>query len=353
MEYPKLTLPLSIAVAVTVIFLTAWELHWRSKPDYYHANVDDDRDLWAQHRAKLETATEDDVVIIGASRMGFSIRTRVWEEVQGVAPINLSTDGKTPGPFLVDIVDNTSFNGTLVIGVPTFAFFVGLPGGRFYKEASIWTEYYHKQTYAQKLGFFISKQLQRHLVMLTSSELDFYNDLDLKSLVNTIPLKGRPGGHNLHLLKFGYNDEERNLIMFPRLTEDPAEAKAISDYWAAIFDGIEQYKEGIQKSIPPAMEFYDAQFSKFKARGGKIILVRTESEGIWLDLSKELFPREIAWDKLLERVNVAGYHFEDHPFMSRYDLPEWSHMSDKDAHTYTRDLVNKMIEDGHLKRFTK
>ena len=39
--------------------------------------------------------------------------------------------------------------------------------------------------------------------------------------------------------------------------------------------------------------------------------------------------------------------------MSKYTLPDWSHMYVDDAKTYTKDMVNKMIEDGYLTRYSK
>ncbi|WP_345193696.1 hypothetical protein [Algibacter agarivorans] len=37
--------------------------------------------------------------------------------------------------------------------------------------------------------------------------------------------------------------------------------------------------------------------------------------------------------------------------MSKYTLPEWSHMNAEDAKTYTKDMVNKLISDGHLIKY--
>ncbi|GAA4955169.1 hypothetical protein GCM10023314_31110 [Algibacter agarivorans] len=50
-------------------------------------------------------------------------------------------------------------------------------------------------------------------------------------------------------------------------------------------------------------------------------------------------------------MNCPGYHFEDYEFMSKYTLPEWSHMNAEDAKTYTKDMVNKLISDGHLIKY--
>ncbi len=349
MEHSKLWQSFAMAIILSVTFLTGWELYWRSIPDYYHANIDDDRNLWAEHRAKVETATKDDVVILGASRTGFGFRTSLWQEIQGIAPINLSVDGKTPVPFLVDIVDNTSFNGTIILGVAILPVFASTEGSHWWAEAAAWPEHYRKQTYASKLSFFLSKQLQSHLVMLTSSELDFYNDLDLKSLIKRIPWEGR-AGPGFPLLKFGYNDYERNLIMFTRMTKDPESADVIKDVWSSIFVDINLYKDEIMSDAVAGMTALEKVVKKFEARGGNTILTRHDAQGIWEDVETSILPRELVWDKFVDAVDSPTYHYADYEFMGKYILPEWSHLSDSDAYTYTHDMVNKMIEDGHLVR---
>lgn len=119
----KLKAAFLTAFLTTLVALTVWEIYWRSFPDYYEINVEDDRYLFSAHRAKVEKASSKDVVILGSSRTGFNFNTHIWEEVQGLKPINLSTDGKTPMPFFEDIVENTNFAGTIVMGVTPLLFF--------------------------------------------------------------------------------------------------------------------------------------------------------------------------------------------------------------------------------------
>lgn len=341
---------LIIAFALSVISLTAWEFFWRSKPELYKASLEDDRYLWAEQRAKVETATDKDVILIGSSRTGFNFNTHVWEDVQGIKPINLSTDGKPPGPFLDDIVHNTYFNGTIIIGV-TPLFWFDKADNTWWKGAQKWVDHYHDETYAQKFGYFLSKPLQRHLVMLTSSELKFYNDLDLKSLINRISIPGRIEEERM-LYNFSYHDEDRNLMMFPIMVKDPGYAKKIQYVWEGFLPHIPGY-EAIKDDMPEIFDYYLRVINIFKARGGKIIFVRHKAEEPWNKVTKRFLPRDKVWDKFIEIVNCPGYHFEDYEFMSKYTLPDWSHMYVDDAKIYTKDMVNKMIEDGYLTRYSK
>lgn len=344
----KLKQSFLIAVLLSTIGLSSWELHWRSQPDYYKANLEDDRYLWAEHRAKVEKAKSDDVVILGSSRTGFDFNTHVWEEVQGVKPINLSTNGKPPGPFLEDIVENTTFNGTIVLGVTPLMWF-GSKENQRWQDAKLWIHHFHNQTYAQRLGNWVSKPLERNLVMLTSSELEFFNDLDLESLIKRIHIKSSREDNRFKLLNFGYNDEDRNLIMFSSMVTNPDFAKEIQNTWNGFLLYLPDY-EVVKNDIPDIIEQYIPLVEKFKARGGNIVFIRHKAEDGWNKHTQRLLPRDKVWNKFAERIDCPTYHFEDYGFMSKYTLPDWSHMNAEDAKTYTKDMVNKLIQDNQLNK---
>jgi hypothetical protein len=344
---------LIIAIVISGAALIIWECFWRSKPEYYTAYLEDDRNLWAEQRAKVDDLTSEDVILIGASRTGYNFNTHVWEETQGVKPIHLSANGKPPGPFLEDIVNNSNFNGTIVMGiVPPMVF--GFPDSPRRKTAQQWVDHYYKRTYAQKLGFALSKPLQRHLVMLSASELKSYNNLDLKSLINTISFTNdRIETDGFQLINIGYNDEDRNLIMFPRFTDNEFYQKEITDAWSIFLPTLPDYSEEIEKTAFEAIDHLHQLIKKFRARGGTLILIRHKAEEEWYVHASRMMPRDKVWDQFVKIVDCPNYHFKDYEFMSKHTLPEWSHMNAQDAKTYTKDFVNKLIEDHHLTKKIK
>ena len=345
----KLKQSLIIAILLGGIGLIIWEMYWRSQPDYYRANLEDDRYLWAEHRIKVETATKNDVIIIGSSRTGFNFNTHVWEEAQGIKPINLSTNGKPAGPFLEDLVLNTNFKGTIIVGVTPLLWF-GSSDNQRWRDAQLWINHYQNQTYAQKLGYWVSKPLERNLVMLTSSELEFFNDLDLKSLVKKIHIKSSRPDNRFKLLNFGYNDEDRNLIMFSSMVSNPEFAKKIQNTWNSFLPGIPDY-EVIEDDIPGIINQFLPVIEAFKSRGGKIIFIRHKAEEGWNKHTKRIMPRDKVWDVFIKKADCPAYHFEDYEFMAKYTLPDWSHMNAEDSKSYTKELVNQLIEDNQLNKF--
>ena len=339
---------ITIGILLSLIGLVLWESYWRTQTDYYTAYLEDDRNLWAEHRAQVETATSNDIIILGASRTGYNFNTHIWKKTQGVKPINLSANGKPFTPFFKDIVNNTDFNGTLVIGVVPIAIFDNFR----IKAAKQWVDHYYNRTYAQRLGFKLSKPLKRHLVMLSASEMKAYNNLDLKSLINTISIDdGRIKSNGFKLVNIGYNDEDRNLIMFPRLTNNPYYQKEITDQWDKVIPTLPDYSDQVEKEAASIITELSKLINTFKARGGKIIFIRHKAEEGWLKHEKRMMPRDKVWDKFIKTVDCPGYHFEEYEFMSKYYLPDWSHMNAEDAKTYTKDMVNELIKDSHLIKY--
>jgi len=337
---------LIIALIISIISLTAWELYWRTKPDYYKAYLEDSKYLWSEQRAMVDTATSDDIILLGASRSGYNLNTHIWKETQGLMPINLSVNGQNPGSFFDDIVNNTSFNGTIIISVTPVAWF--WPKSSWHKGKQ-WINHYYNQTYAHKLGHFLSKPLQRNLVMLTKTAS--YNDLDLKSLINQIELEERVSTNNvggIKLISFGYNDEQRNLYMYPRMTSALHFQKEITNEWDRILINVPDY-EDIKDSIPSTINTYKILIDKFKSRGGNIVFIRHKSEEGWNKYAQKVFPDDKVWNKFIETVKCPSYHYEDYKFMSKYKLPDWSHMNAEDAKTYTNDMVKQLIKDKHIK----
>ncbi len=342
----NLKFSLQIAVVLSLIILGSWETYWRTKPEYYKAYLEDNKYLWAEQRSKVETANSDDVILLGASRSGYNFNTHIWKKTQGIQPINLSANGQNPGPYFDDIVNNTSFKGTIIISVTPLALFWPKNSWDVGKQ---WIDHYNNQTYVQKLGHVFSKPLQRNLVML--SKANCYNDLDLKSLIKRIEIDGRTKGNTFKLINFGYNDEERNLIMFDRMTKGQKYRKEITDAWDRVLPEVPDY-ENVKDSIPVTINNYKNLITKFKARGGNIIFIRHKVEAGWDKYAQRTFPDDKVWDKFIEVANCPTYHYKDYEFMSKYTLPDWSHLSAEDAKLYTKKMVNQLIEDNHLTKKT-
>ena len=336
-----------LAVTIVVLLLTAWEGHWRG--EHYPRRPDDNRHLWAENRAMVKKLGSGDVILIGSSRVFYDIQLNEWEAITGRRPLQLAMAGSSPMPVLRDIVENTDFNGTLLIGVTPPLYFLGAgPGVDFWDRPAKWIDHFHERTYAQRFTHFVGKPLQHAFAFLSNDEDDFYNDLDLKTLINRIPLKGRvPEAPPFPY--FGYVEDDRNMTMIDAVTEDTAYAGMIKRTWQYfIAGGPPPDSAWMAQSRQKTLDMSVSYINRFRERGGHVVFVRCPSSEWFLMVEDGGFPRATNWDVLLERTGAPGYYFEDYDFMNKYTPPEWSHLKTTDARQFTTDLVRQMQKDGVL-----
>ena len=333
---------LTAAIILSIIGIIAWESYWRSEG--YYPTLSDEKALWAKERAKVEKATKNDVILIGSSRTYFDIQKKIWEQETGTKPIQLASTGSSPLPALHDIVENTNFNGTVIVGVTPGLFF-----STTYPKAFPWhrmqskVDYYFDMTYAQKANYFLSVPLQENLVLMSADEEEWADDIDLKSLLRQVNLGIRTKEPKAPLFyNFGNVASDRNMAMAKRTVTDTAFANSIIRVWN--FFG---------KTAPPpdkdsTTEYFLKDAKKFIARGGNLILVRCPSSGGNRMAENMFLPRERFWDSLVRVLPVKNYHFEDYDQLKNLSCPEESHLSKEDAEYFTKELAQIMIQDNTI-----
>ncbi|MCF7561791.1 hypothetical protein L3X39_14185 [Sabulilitoribacter multivorans] len=333
---------LIIAIILGIISVAAWELYWRSQG--LHPTLNDEKALWAMARANVEKAGKDDVVILGSSRAYFDIQVKQWEKLTGKVPIQLSSTGSSPLPTFHDIVNNTNFNGTVIVGVtPGLLFSTTYPKAFPWERPQSKVDFYRDRTYAQRLNYLLSVPLQQNLVLMSADEEEWNDDIDLKALLKRVNWGTRdtmpppPPFYN-----FGDVSIPRNISMMPRTVTDTAFAKSIIDVWHFFGKG----------SPPPdkdaTTEFFMKDVKKFKAKGGNLILVRPPSSGGVRMGEKMGLPRERFWDSLVKVANVKSYHFEDYDQLKDLVCPEESHLSLDDANFFTREFIEILRKDNAI-----
>lgn len=339
----KLKQSLLITLILSIVAIIAWEAYWRSQG--YYPTLNDEKALWAKERAKLENATDKDVVIIGSSRAYFDIQKETWQKETGVKPIQLSSTGSSPLPTLHDIVENTTFKGTLIVGVtPGLLFSTTYPKAPPINRIQSKIDYYKDMTYAQKSNYFLSVPLQKNLVLMSGDEEEWADDIDLKSLLRQVNFGNRtkepkaPPFYN-----FGDISPDRNIVMSTRAANDTAFANSIKKVW-----------NYFGKSAPPpdkdaTTAYFVNDAKKFIDRGGNLILVRCPSSGGTRMAENMFLSREKYWDSLVGLLPSKNYHFEDYSQLKNLTCPEESHLSKEDADYFTTELAKIMIEENAFK----
>ncbi len=331
-----------VALILSFVAVVSWECYWRYQG--LEPNIDDNKNLWANQRAKLKNFKPNTAVFIGSSRILYDIQLDVWEQETNTKPVMLAVQGASPLPVFKDIVEKTDYNGLLVVGVTPGLFFSTLfPQASPIKRPQSLVEYYYDRTYAQRLNHALSVPLQKYLAFYRDGDEAWDTDVDLKTLISRIKLEPRSEPFYPPFNNFEEITLERHMKMPERMITDTAYANTVKEAWKAILGG---------DFPPPEREATTNAFvelaKKFKEKGGNLILVRCPSSGLFKEVESKGFPRNAFWDGLVEQVGAKSYNYMDYEQFSNLHLPEWSHLSTEDARFFTSELIKIMKADGIL-----
>jgi hypothetical protein len=331
-----------IAVFLGIALVTCWELYWRSQG--VEPYLDDNKDLWAIQRARLDKDHSNFTVFIGSSRILYDIQLDIWKELTNTEPIMLAVQGASPIPTFRDIVENTDFNGTLMVGItPPLMFSTVYPNAFPMSRAQAKVDYYEDRTYAQRINHKLSVPLQTNLAFIRDGDEEWDTDVDLKTLLRQIHIGERGGPAPVPFNNFEEISLNRHMKMPEFVAKDTAYANTIKLAWKDMVSG---------DMPPPDKDGTTTVFLElaraFEERGGNLILLRCPSSGFFKEIESKGFPRTEFWDPLVNQSGAKAYHYADFPQFQNLFLPEWSHLALQDAQFFTKELIAILKEDKAL-----
>ncbi len=317
-----------LAVALVAGFVIFWELKWRSKG--FIPTYNDDKVLWAN--ARKDVYDKDATVFIGSSRIKYDLDIPTWENITGEKAVQLALVGTSPRLLLQDLANDENFKGRLVLDVTEILFFSQNPV--FQKSSREAIAFYKDQTPSQKFSAAVNFAVESKLTFLEEQ------NFSLTALLNDMEVPNRPGVFSFPVFPkgFGWTTEDRQTYMSAGFLADQKALKRQTDIWNILLMSdptplptAEQTK-AIFEEVKTAIE-------KINRRGGKVVFVRTPSNGPLADMENQKYPRAQYWDALLSYSHTPGLHFSDHPGTAELICPEWSHLTKEDAITYTKELI--------------
>lgn len=319
------------AVLVTAALTAGWEIYWRGK-GLVAGDINNTNGLWAEARRR---ASGDATVMIGSSRILFDVDLDVWEQATGVRPVQLALEGTSPRAFLADLADDDTFHGLVMVGVTAPIFFTSKGGKR--EEA---LRFYRKESPSQRVDHWLMVELEKRLAFLDEQSRP-------KRQVQIWPLPLRAGMKTpFDPRKLSVSTADRNTEMWSRLEADPAYREEARQEWLTGFQRLAPPPgpDGKPMAMPDAavdavIAEVKANVEKIRARGGDVVFLRFPYAGPWVPMEDNGFPRARFWDRLLRDTGCFGVAWQDHPELQGYDLPEWSHLSAREAERYTRALA--------------
>ena len=324
------------ALLMTLLMLGAWEWHWRSfgvEPSIANSDA-----LWATQRRRIDNGEGNGAtVLIGSSRMLFDLQLPVWQKLSGQRPIQLALEGTSPMFALEDLADDPNFrNGRLLVGVAPNLFFSGFAarGGVL--------KYTRKQSPSQRIGQWLSMHFMEPYLAFDEPDYALPKVLERQ---DWWPL--RPGMHPYKAVRklMVVVDDDRASHIWDKLEKDSQYRALAQSIWAQQFSTRpgDPTPAQVQHTADTQITRAAAAVAKLHRRNVEVIFVRTPSAGEFLAYEDKVFPRAKTWDVLLAKTGAPGVHFQDHPELQGFWLPEWSHLAARDAVRFT-DALYRIIK---------
>ncbi|HEU5467825.1 MAG TPA: hypothetical protein VFU77_00840 [Steroidobacteraceae bacterium] len=323
-----------LVLALFLAAMTAWELKMRSL-GLRTTDRDDSPSHWAVERRKIEDGEHDGVVIVGSSRILFDTDLGVWREMTGRTPVQLALPGTSPRPYLASVAEDTDFAGLVICDVTPEMFFSPFIGAlpQFVGMQDTWRD----ETPSEKFGHQVDLRLQPVFAFLE-------NEYSLFRLIERIVVENdRVGadGPYYDVWKLSEVFENRQYFLWHRVEQPGFLQQHARAAWGPFGDERPPLKdEHIDASIADVF----ASVAKIRARGGQVVFIRPPSAGPFLERENRSAPRAKTWDRLLRETGAFGIHFEDHETTRGLEVPEWSHLSRRDAARFTRAYVGVLRE---------
>jgi hypothetical protein len=318
------------AIALTAAICGGVEMHWRALG--YRPNVLDSRQLWAQQRERVDRGSGIALALLGASRTEFGIDPkRLRERLPKYRPVMLAVDAHYPLATLRDLAADEGFRGVVLCDLDAVGYLRA-----FQDMQQPYVDYFRKQ-------WTPSWNLHRHL--LTDWQ---------RFAVIANPAFGWKAGL-AHALDGG--QPFRDYIRYY------ANRSGDIDYRQTDPESSKRHfaeaMEGNIAHLPPHdpqrwladLQPMHAWIAAITARGGSVIFYSSPVSGLQRDALQRVFPPAEYRDRLVAAFPEA--HFLDAldvPALSRFDLPDDSHLDYRDKPAYTDALAETLLARGWVTR---
>ncbi len=339
---------LLIAAGAVIIALVFWEQLARSmhhEPGSYLGGFDA---MWAEERRKLDQEDHDiRVVLTGSSRLLWAADLDILEDEFGHRPLQLALPGTSPALMVQDVVNNTDFDGLMLVGV-TPGLFNWLGEGFFGGEA---LRRYRAESPSEWAGTQIDHVLNEHIGFLDEA-FDLF-----KLLERYTALPVRPGSKNLMQedWKLGNVFADRQTDMWaPVEIRGSFDNTQVTNFWTpGLAPERMRSPEEMAGMAEATIAFFAPLIETLHARGGDMVFIRMPSDGLYLQRDLESDHRNNLWLPMVAGFDAAVINSMDHPELSsELDIPEWSHVSRASQDLWSSRIVDHIRSVYRDKRGT-
>ncbi len=318
-----------MVVAILLLCFFAGYEYYLKKHGFEPA-VEFNKDLWSWHRRAASDHPEV-IALIGTSRMQLGINTATMRaQFPNNKIVQLAINGQYPMASMKSLADDESFTGTVIM-----SFMAQMLEPRYEDMQAEYNDYaqYESSWYLALDSWLTAKfkyqfrflhpllglkDLVNHWSKYHSMPKPFYASAHYDgsafgdyTKVNTIPLKK-------HFISEKRKNYQEYPIMNTLIWQE--QVKKLADY-----------------------------IKKIKHKGGQVILVRfPTSDDHWV-LDEQFYPRHQFWDTLVNAIPAAHFiHFKDDEILRSFELPDSSHLDQKDAIPFTVRIIEILKDKQYI-----
>lgn len=315
-----------LVVLVSLSALASYEIFLKNKG--FVASIENNKDLWSWYRRNIDNKTNS-LVFLGASRSQLDINIPYVKTVlKNHTVTQLSINGHYPMAAFKALANDENFKGTVIVSLSAQAL-----ESQYLDMQQPYIDYYeNNSSLYRSFDAYISAYLASHFRFL-------HPLLSLEQLI-----------------KFYQNNHRFKDVFYTSANLDQSVSADYSKTNTAVLlkhfvdEKAQQYKntpqtppEKWQQNITLLVD-YSQKISK---RGGHVIIIRFPTDkGHW-QLDEKYYPRKHYWDLIANNPQLTAIHFNDVPGLNQFDLPDSSHLDQKDSQAFTQ-LLLKYLMDKHV-----
>ena len=316
---------LLVAVLTLVLGITASEVFWRMQG--FEPSVTDTEALWAQERARVEDAGEKTLLILGRSRIQQAFVREVFhEECPGYETIQLAVGGDHPIGTLINIAENTDFNGVVLCSITADSL---LPELRDQQQHYL-DYYYDDYGLLERIG-------QRFLTFAEWRLVTLAPELTPQEVLPDLA-QGDAAPQFLRCTPWRRHIVDYTKAPLAQFTADQLKTVQKNTNRYIMLDGYTKWPNGLAR-----VNDYVRMITQ---RGGKVVFVRMPTSGDYYAVEKQHFPRKAYWDVWARMTDAPCIHFEDVPAMAGMECAEGTHLQLEDTVVFTRALAEELKRRG-------
>lgn len=306
-----------------VVSVGAYEL--ALKKGGHRPSIESDQDLWSFYRAQIQN-NPNALVILGASRAQLGLDTHVMRQrFPEKDVIELTLNGQYPMATLEALAQDESFTGVVWLSIVAQSL-----------EPVYWDmQAPNNQYFEQEASFYKS--------------LDAYISAWLQSKWRLL----HPTLRLSDWVEFAFSDEQKKAPFYVIEHLDLSKSGDYSeqDLTQLVTHFVEQKRQNYLEQSAMSLAVWEAKVNRLKLavnsienRGGSVVLIRMPTDkGHW-QLDEANYPKAQYWDQLSDS-GLRAVHFKDWPALSDFDLPDSSHLDQKDAPPFTEQLIQVLCQN--------